>query len=111
MKKLTLNKAWELCMSQWRWIVKMIRAGDDRYVGELKIAWLEKHKYENDEIDGNCFFCHYNRQGGVDDEGCVSCPGVIVDKAFSCDDDDYDYLYEPIKFYNKLRSLNRKRNK
>lgn len=99
-KKQKLDECWKNCLSMWRWIAKEVKAGTDADVGDLKVGWLARHGFSN--ISDNCFFCDYGRTYS-------ECPGKLVDKDFNCEDEDYDYWEEPIAFYNKLVSLNRKR--
>lgn len=103
MKKLTLNETWRLCLSMWRWIAKQWREGTELTVGQLKRLWLEKHEHEGVYL--NCFFCEYRYSRG----NCENCPGALVDSAFRCGNSEYEWCKNPIGFYNKLRSLNRKR--
>lgn len=111
MKKLTLDKTWELCLAQWKWIVGQIRKGRPAYIGDLKGEWLVKHGFENTrDSAGNCFFCRYaggDVSGGIDEKDCIKCPARKVDKAFYCCNADYDYAYKPLAFYAKLLKLNK----
>ncbi len=109
MKKLTLDETWKLCLSMWRWIAKMKRAGSKRSVKELKGVWCKKHGLW--DVDNDCFFCEHVRQEG---KRCTinsqtPCPGNKVDRSFVCINTEYNYAQKPIKFYNKLVSLNKKR--
>ncbi len=103
MKKLTLDETWRLCLSMWRWIAKQKKEGVGTNVDNLKHEWLAKHypRY----VQNNCFFCGYAAVF------CPKCPGRLVDESFLCDNTEYSYFGKPIKFYNKLVSLNRKRLK
>ena len=113
MKRMNLDESWKLCMSMWRWIAEQIRAGCEYSVDVLKEQWLKKHGYKigkyGEYITGNCFFCTYITSCGK--EECSFCPGKKVDGTFNCMRKDYDFFGRPIAFYNKLRSLNRKRLK
>lgn len=104
--RLTLNKSWELCLKQWAWIAKQIRAGDDRYINTIKEAWLKEKGFKN--IYADCFFCEYTYPSK---SGCNVCPGRKIDKTFDCENIEYDYENKPLKFYAKLKELNRKRMK
>lgn len=106
MKKLTLDKTWTECLRMWRWIPQ--QKGD---IDDLKESWLRNkgYDYDNDFLDHDCFFCEYNIQRGGNGEDCEYCPGKKIDKSFNCCNDDYYYRLERLAFYNKLRSLNRKR--
>ena len=109
MAKYTLDDTWRLCMSMYRWVARQKQKGDKRSVGELKEAWLDAHGFADEELWENCFFCEYAvvTCGG----SCEKCPGVLVDDDFHCNTEEYDYEKEPVKFFNKLTSLNRKRLK
>lgn len=104
MKRLTLDKTWELCLKQRRWIAKEVKIGRNS-IGEtidLKDEWLEKHDFKN--VSENCFFCDYAYKRA----GCrPSCPGKKIDKSFDCDNRDYHYAAEPLAFYKKLVQLNK----
>ena len=105
--KLTLDKSWELCLKQWRWIAKQIKAGDERNTVALKIAWCEKNGVGY--IKAYCFFCEYIINQSP--SGCSSCPARKIDKNFRCSQNKYSYYDKPLKFYAKLLELNKKRRK
>lgn len=107
MKKLTLGKTWTLCLRMWKWIAEQIKENPTLPVNNLKWQWLERNGFNPLEIFERCFFCQY----AILHNGCMNCdcPGKLVDMKFSCIDTRYDYEDEPIKFYQKLLSLNRKR--
>ncbi len=100
--RLTLKLARELCLKQWRWIVKQIRAGDPRSVNDLKSAWVNDNIIGKNVPEGNCFYCEYTSQGNRDGLGCAVCPGRKIDPNFDCMGDDYYYSREPEKFYKEL---------
>ena len=100
-----LDKCWRNQMSLSRWLAQHKEQYRSCYAA--KSAWLRKRGYSIYELENECFFCDYNRSHTR--LGCVVCPGILVDETFSCMNDDYNYATEPKKFYNKLRSLNRKR--
>jgi hypothetical protein len=108
--RLTKDKAWELCLKQWEWIIKEKRANPQKYIAHLKREWLAMRGFIDDSFTG-CFFCDYDSQ--MEDEyraeSCVYCPAKEFDPNFKCIDPSYDYEYKPEKFYKKLLSLNRKR--
>lgn len=112
---MNLNKTWKLCLSMWRWIAEERRKDNQELVNTLKEEWLQKHGFKEDEIKNDCFFCNYavthKTRVNVTGGGCGTCPGARVAREFNCDGSDYDYYHYPIAFYNKLRSLNRKRKK
>lgn len=107
---MNLNKTWKLCLSMWRWIAEQCRKYSDVDVRDLKKEWLQKHGFKNDKIGAHCFFCQYNDAHPHKKDNC-NCPARKVDREFNCMDADYDFYHKPIAFYNKLRALNRKRNK
>ncbi len=113
MKKLTLDETWRLCLSMWRWIAKVIKAGDERSVMVLKEVWLDNHGFPSDgTICGDCFFCEYDdNKEKTTTEQCCYCPGRKIDEDFNCCDKEYHYGNKSIAFYNKLVQLNRKRLK
>jgi len=108
MKRLNLDETWRLCLSMWRWIAKEKRTGSRISVPTLKARWVKKYGFGAYEINGDCFFCEY-----IDKRSrhCDSCPPCKVDNDFACNHKDYHYASNPIAFYNKLVSLNRKRLK
>lgn len=111
---MNLNKTWRLCLSMWRWIAEERKKGNNKGVWPLKVEWLQKHGFEKDSIENDCFFCDYaltHKARIKTENGCPRCPGTKVDRSFFCVGDDYNYHYRPIAFYNKLRALNRKRMK
>lgn len=108
MKRLTLDETWRLCLKMWRWIAKMWREGTKLSVRQLKAQWLLEHGYEDGELDENCFFCEYY----ISHRGTcyIACPARKIDSGFLCTTHkEYRWDEKPIAFYNKLRSLNRKR--
>lgn len=100
MKKLTLDETWRLCLSMWRWIAKQWKLGR-RDVFDLKLEWLEKHGYKDQEIHENCFFCH------AAPANCPACPGRVIDSAFNCH--NLTWNTDPVAFLKVLEVLNRKR--
>ena len=106
---MTLEETWRLCLSMWRWIAKEKRAGNKREVESLKMEWLDNHGYDEDGLWCDCFFCDYAYYRKED--MCGSCPVRMVDKNFDCHKEDYNYEKKPVKFYNKLVALNKKRLK
>ena len=117
--RMTLDETWKNCLSMWRWIAKEVRNGNGVLVERLKKEWLENHGFKVGLYPSdNCFFCIYKdshnrkRAKGKSVCGCDDCPACYIDRDFyCCDFDGDDYSEEPIKFYNKLVSLNRKRLK
>lgn len=108
MKRLNLDETWNWCIRLWRSVARRKRAGDKRSVEALKEEWIEKH-WQGESPDYDCFFCEYDLCYKYKGERCGKCPARLVDRQFNCEDEDYDYKYYPIAFYNKLVSLNRKR--
>lgn len=107
---MNLNETWKLCLSMYRWIAEQRRKGNSESVPALKEEWLRKHGFNpgDDSVMDDCFFCEYNDKHPCKKEGC-NCPAKKIDPEFSCISSDYNYIINPIAFYNKLRSLNRKR--
>ena len=105
MKKLNLDDTWKYCMRMWRWIAERVKAGDERNVEQLKDAWLKKEGFGIDEIEADCFFCERDKRNIT----CRCCPPALIDKEFRCENTDYHFRDEPIKFYKQLRKLNRLR--
>ena len=99
----------------WKWVAKKYKKGSKIPVVILKREWAQKHGFEKDSICNDCFFCDYGNKHKfrvkVNCSGCSDCPGARVDKTFDCDNSGYAWDKKPIAFYNKLRSLNRKRKK
>ncbi len=108
-KKLTLNQVWTLCLRQWKWIIKQLDEGTEKNVDELKIEWLEQHKYKSNDLEYNCFFCEYATFVLSQSNDCEDCPGQSVSKKFNCLRASYAYCDKPHKFYKKLLELNKKR--
>jgi hypothetical protein len=102
-----IDEVWKECLRMWRWISDKIRKMkkedlDISSVFDLKREWLTKNDYDLSSILNECFFCTVSPT-------CRLCPGRKVDPTFDCVGQEYDFFTKPIKFYNKLRSLNRKR--
>lgn len=109
--KLTLDKSWELCLKQWRWIAKRIRADNEYGAVALKYVWLRKNGIIKQPHAG-CFFCEYGKQHKKGSSAyCDYCPAKKIDKEFYCEHPEYHYSYLSLKFYAKLLKLNRKRKK
>lgn len=111
MKKLTLDKTWELSLEMWKWIAGEVRKAKRQHkrkpkVGFLKAKWLKQH-YAEEWISADCFFCEVNDQHarGINN-GCF-CPARKIDKEFECMDTKHDYSKHPIAFYKKLVQLNK----
>lgn len=110
MKRLTLNKTWELCLAMWRWIAEEARKGNTDTVHCLKSEWLSANGFGGVDVADDCFFCEYTMRG-KGGEPCRLCPGKKVDPRFYCMTAAYDFEEEPIAFYNKLVAFNKKRLK
>lgn len=102
---MSLKETWKDCMSLWGFIYRKKMAGDKRSVYKLKIEWTDKREQAG-ETHSMCFFCLYDAKRKT---GCATCPGVKVDPDFDCYNPLYNFNDNPVAFYNKLRSLNRKR--
>lgn len=108
MKRLILDQAWTLCLKQWRWIAKRVRAKSRKDVEALKDEWVAKHGFK--KINNSCFFCTYHDQHPTkfSDKEC-NCPARKIDPNFDCLFGDCAFDVSPLKFYAKLLELNRKR--
>jgi hypothetical protein len=105
--RLTINKSWDGCMTQWDWMIRRLKKDDTLDVENLKNEWCEKNGYE---VGANSFFCEYAATHGVKSDEC-NCPAKKIDKYFNCLDKEYNYEHHPFKFYKKLQQLNRIRLK
>lgn len=115
MKRLTLDETWKLCVDgMWTWVARQWRKNRCLGVAGLKRKWNKKH-FPHKKIKHDCFFCEYNKQQGG--HCCSRCPARIIDDKlgiFWCEEGAYGgtghcWCIRPIGFYNKLRSLKRKR--
>ena len=111
-KGMRVATVWKLCLEMWDWIVERILAGDERDVSELKLAWCKGHNFD---LRAACFFCDYAlRVSGerfLFEEACICCPGKAVSPRFDCQNEAYDWDYEPLRFHAKLHRMNKKRLK
>ncbi len=107
MKKITLDESWRLCLKQWRWIIKEVKAKDFKCAVELKKEWCEQHGFT--EIESNCFFCEYCSNYSTTKPSCSNCPAREIDPKFRCKNPAYHYYLHPIEFYNKIVQLNKRR--
>jgi len=105
---LSLEDAWEFCISQWEWVIAKLLEdpGTDHRV--LKRKWVKQ--VTTCPVDSDCFFCEYQRQqrakSANNDLGtCESCPGKLVDSTFKCLHKDYSYEKYPFKFLLKIKEL------
>jgi len=106
-KKLTLEQTWRHCLAMWKWIAEEAKQGSTWDVYDLKAEWMDKHP-QFGGIIVSCFFCHYDDEQGCGD--CSQCPGRLVDKEFHClYHETYHFPEKPVKFYQKLLELNKKR--
>ena len=107
MERLTLNRAWTLCLRQWGHVTKRLEVDDSLDVEGLKREWMGANGFSFEDVESNCFFCEYNeQQRGL---GCANCPGKLVSKSFNCGRKTYHYYHRPHKFYAKIIHLNKKR--
>ncbi len=104
MKKVSLDRTWELCLEMWKWISKQKKARNAKSITHLKEKWMQSHHFKN--VQADCFFCEYAERQG---RGCSSCPGNLVNKRFHCGRTSYHYGMKPTAFYNKIVALNKKR--
>jgi len=113
--KLTLNKTWKNCLKMWKWIASEIEKDQFKKPGDLKVSWMRQHDVSG--LKFACFFCQYaHEHDGLLDidkssyRTCSSCPGRFVSSKFNCElYKSYHWLSSPIKFYNKLVELDKKR--
>ena len=109
--RLTLDKAWKICLSMWEDIHK------DGNVDINKIQWMAEHGYEG-KFRGDCPFCEYAKRAcsaavarndyePLDKWWCDYCPGRKVDKTFGCHNKKYHHFNKPKAFYKKLLELDR----
>ncbi len=106
-KRMTLKQARDFCLSQWRWIVKRMKAGDRRGAVHLKHRWMLGRGVENGEVDCQCFYCEYADQKSPGVRNCKYCPGRKIDPGFACQNEEYHYQRKPEKFYKELLRLKR----
>jgi len=106
-KKLTLEQTWRHCLAMWKWIAEEVKQEGTWDVYVLKIEWMYKHP-QFGRIVAGCFFCQYDYEQGT--AACSQCPGRLVSKSFHCQDHKtYCFSEKPVKFYQKLLELNKKR--
>ncbi len=104
-KRLTLNRAWELCLKQWEPMVKAYYKGVSSIVA-LKSKHFPECEFDPDDIDQLCFFCEYAaRHRG----NCEDCPGKKVDPKFHCTNTAYEFSTKPLEFLMKICEMNGKR--
>lgn len=104
MKRFNLDFAWSHCMSQWRWIIKQIEAGEDD-VEDLKDEWNRRRGF-GALIAQNCFFCEYiEARGGHSVSDCHLCPAKKIDSNFHCTNNKYFYENKPFEFWKELNRL------
>lgn len=103
---MTLNQIWKNCLRMWKWIAKVWKPGMD--VESLKNQWLWK-RFPELNVNSNCFFCDYQVSKNGFTLHCFSCPGILVNKRFNCQNKSYHYRHYPRKFYKKLLQLDAKR--
>lgn len=106
MNKLTLNQTWKYCLQMWKWIAEQIKIDHTQSVSELKRLWLKNNKFHTLHLRSRCFFCAYASHFG---NTCDNCPAKLIDKNFHCINQEYNYEFATIKFYQKLVRLNKKR--
>lgn len=99
-EKELLDKTWKECLAMWKWICEV----DD---GSITVCDL-KGKYAIKHKKARCAFCKYALTSR---NGCGSCPGVLVDPGFDCQDPVYSFHEKPHEFYKKIVSLNKKRKR
>lgn len=103
-KGLSLEESWNKCLEMWKWIAEAELGNPGKYhVESYKEMWLQEN-FGGRTPTANCFFCDYTDHRH--DDCCLTCPAVLIDPLFDCDDDLYSYLIKPVAFYNKLVELN-----
>ena len=107
---LTLDRAYELCLMQWDFVIEELDLDSTLSIGKLKRLWLDRNWSlweQGDRPCANCFFCEYDwRHRG---RFCSHCPGRLVDKSFDCRNPPYNYVDHPHAFRDKIRALDKKR--
>jgi hypothetical protein len=109
---------WRECLRMWRWIISQNPQTIDDII-RLKIKWLETEKYDIDNIQGHCFFCHAarhiagwnNKREPIYAADCTKCLGVAIDPEFDCAHPDYSYQKKPNSFLLKLERMDKRRRK
>lgn len=112
--KLTLNKAWKMCLDMWKEI-HLVRAID---ISDAKSDYLKENDIKEYLIN-DCFFCTYadEKSGGIDisDGMCEYCPGVIAAgynhtrNTLWCEQEGKSWGYYHKAFYTYLVKLNKER--
>lgn len=100
--KLTLDQAWKYCMEMWGWIDGQLERNPKLDIRDLKRQWINQHPEAGNV---SCHFCRYQNLNSLDSVGCPRCPGVLIDKEFSCCSDEYHYRFDPRLFYAELKRL------
>jgi hypothetical protein len=99
----TEDELWDECIRMHSDIFK-----DGRF-NLTKDEWLKREGYSPD-IFKDCFFCQYQQNNPVKDNGsglCTGCPGNLVDPRFGCMNTAYNYSHYDGKFVDKLKELNK----
>ena len=103
MKTLTLDKAWEYELAQYKFVSENYGYCDERTVHELKKEFLKNNGFGHEAIDQDCFFCEYDKKNK--ETRCKQCPARLVDHDFYCDEDPR-WDKDPIGFYGRILKLN-----
>lgn len=102
MKEMSLDQIWNECIKMGECVVQ-------NHSGESVIT--SKRQYIKDNNIGvlrsDCFFCETAGKLSNNCTDCSRCPGVLVDKSFECEHEDYNYEYKPVEFLRKIKTLNR----
>lgn len=109
MRKLSLDRAWKLCLEQWKWIIGELDKGSN--IDELKDEWLQRRSYKYRPACG-CFFCQYDYQEEGYSLFCDSCPGRLANNKLRkswCEARGSNWYCNPRAFYRKIVALNKKR--
>lgn len=112
MNNLNLDRCWKLCKQMWKYVAYERELGSSLDVDTLKRIWLRKHGFRSGQVAGSCFFCEYSNQISKEfDLGrrkeCAVCPGALINPAFDCTNDKYDYRSKPQEFYKEILRLDK----
>lgn len=103
-RRLSLEQTWQKCLKSWKEMIE--KHWKPGMSGEtLKYIYFRKHPKMAKPFD-TCYLCDYAERK----DGCFkSCPGLLVDKNFTCTKDSYHYHHKPKAFYRKFVALDKKR--
>ncbi|KKK93538.1 hypothetical protein LCGC14_2691900 [marine sediment metagenome] len=98
--RLTLNRAWELCLAQWEPMIKAYHGSGSSDIVFLKRKHFPGCGFDADDFREHCFFCEYDRSNMKENPNeflgaCINCPGVLADSKFECNHGAYNYSRDP----------------